>query len=1171
MVVLVFMVMLLVLALGLLQLSSITLRSSEQQKWTTEARANARLALMMGLAQLQKEMGPDQRVSAPAGVLDADPETPAVEGVANPRFNGVWQAADEVSVANMDAKPKGQKEAFRAWLVSAPDSADFSYAAKTSLEADASARIAVGSGSVSDPADQVRVPVIRSDRGGFAWWTSDNGQKATLRASDSPRSAPSQDIASTLAESRRFNPLGHHVMDGVMPESEEKLAKLPDAAMIDVAGSAPAPAGGDLPSHRYFHDLTTQSEFIPVDVTAGKLKRCMNLWLASLEEQGQGAAANAGTLGQNGGIDRDYRLFSWDQLRNAMGYTNNSAMLAFDSRGRPRVTAYRQAGFGGGRDDMETNPSIERDRWRIQPVLLKTAYVVSYSAIQMTAPPDTNKPLALRLHIYPIVVLWNPYNVDLVVPEYNAGSSPIPVVFNINAAGQSTVVDFVKRNATIYPAFGPESPQKSASNLVIPAGATRVLYPEKFDPSHPEYHRNRFPYDYYFWMQNKSFDCGPGNYGGPFLNLKDDRNTSFQSNPGSEIAGGAGDSVRISVAPSVTNLSSNTGGISLQMGGEHTDWHGNNGSGSDDLNTLERFGTSTLTGFRFTPTSPQISVIPDGQIPALTFGQLLNRPTPLFIFETYRKPLDENLFPSKDWSFSMPSHAIHASPSSLATDQVTPWFEDGFTFRFNAVTSWIDVSKRMQLPPNRDDEAYFGTSYSPSGQLRAIAQEIPLVPPSSLAQLQHLPLFDYRPEPKVPENPFGMGIDFKFHRGRITQFPQNNAIGNSFASPGIPALAITSKGWPYWAYDISHPAPVRFDRSYIANKLLWDGWWCSSLFPQDGPFFHKYGQPRKLQEVASQWLQGKRSLPDEASQVRTTQAPEAVISSLFGAGGKLNPDAAARLATFVRINGGFNVNSVSAKAWEQFYSQMLSRAVVTMNSTEGTEKPEITPAREDAFTVSRFTFQGGLAAERANGRDREDSWWNGCRELTPDQIRGLAEATVRQVKRRGPFRSLADFVNRSLAGDPDLALKGALQSALDDSRSNVNQPLADLSVSYGPGVPRPQYQFPAAAEGPLRQGIPGWVTQADLLQVVGPALAPRSDTFTIRAMGESVDAKGEPRARAWCEAVVQRGVAYVSPADPPERAAKDLSDPSNKIFGRRMELVSFRWLSADETREIKKS
>lgn len=1170
MVVLVMMVLLAVLALGLLQLSAITLRTTEQQKWRAEARANARVALMMGLAQLQKEMGPDQRVSAPAGVLDTDPETPEVDGVANPRFTGVWQSGEEVTVDNMDARPKNRTEAFRSWLVSAPDPTDFNYAANTSLASDATARIAAGGGSVSDPADQVRVPVIRNDQGGFAWWTSDNGQKATLRAPDPEKNGGARDVADTLAGSRRFNPLGHHVSDPVMPDTLEKLGKLPDMSTIDVAGATPG--NGDLASRRYFHDLTTQSEFLPVDVTSGKLKRCMNLWLEWLEEQGQAEAARAGTLGPNGGVNRDYRLFSWDQLRNAMSYSKNPAMLAFDPKGRPRVTAYRQTGFRGGRDDIEANPSIERDRWRLQPVLLKNLYVVSYSTVQMTAPTDPNKPLALRLHIYPIVVLWNPYNVDLVVPEYNAGSSPIPVVFNIDAGGQTTTVDFVKRNATIYPAFGPESPQKSASNLVIPAGATRVLYPEKFDPSHPEYHRNRFPYDFYFWMQNKAFDCGAnGNYGGPFLNLKNAGNTSFQSSPGSEIAGGGGDSLRISVVPSVSTLGSNTGGISLQMGGEHTDWHGNNGTGTDDLNTVLRFGTSTVTGFRFTATSPQISVIPESEVPVRTFGQLLNSPTPLFIFETYRKPLDEELFPSKDWSFSMPSHPVHASPSSLATDQVTPWFEDGFTFRFKAVTTWIDVSKRMQLPPNRDDEMYFGTSYTPAGQLRAIAQEIPLVPPVSLAQLQHLPLFDYRPEPKIPENPFGMNVDFKFHRGRITQFPQNNAIGNSYASPGIPALAITAKGWPYWAHDISHPDPVRFDRSYIANKLLWDGWWCSSLFSQDGLFFRQYGRSRNLQAVANQWLQGNRALPDEACQLRTAEPPESVLASLFGAGGKLKPDAAARLAAFVRINGGFNVNSVSAKAWEQFYSQMLSRPVVVMDSTEGTEKPEISPAREDAFTVSRFTFQGGLPAERASGKEMEDRWWNGSRELTADQIRGLAEATVRQVKRRGPFRSLADFVNRSLAGDSTLALKGTLQAALDDTRSKVNQPLAGMSMNYASGVPRPQYAFPAAAEGPLRQGIPGWVTQADLLQVVGPALAPRSDTFTIRAMGEAVDSKGETRAVAWCEGVVQRGADYLSPADPPDRAAKDLTDASNKIFGRRMELVSFRWLTAEETREIKKA
>jgi hypothetical protein len=92
-------------------------------------------------------------------------------------------------------------------------------------------------------------------------------------------------------------------------------------------------------------------------------------------------------------------------------------------------------------------------------------------------------------------------------------------------------------------------------------------------------------------------------------------------------------------------------------------------------------------------------------------------------------------------------------------------------------------------------------------------------------------------------------------------------------------------------------------------------------------------------------------------------------------------------------------------------------------------------------------------------------------------------------------------------------------------------------------------------------GAPAWLTQADVLQVIGPALAARSDTFVIRAYGDAVDPSGKVTARAWCEAVVQRVPQPIDPDDSginPEDAGK----PGD--FGRRFLITSFRWLTEEE-------
>jgi hypothetical protein len=196
-----------------------------------------------------------------------------------------------------------------------------------------------------------------------------------------------------------------------------------------------------------------------------------------------------------------------------------------------------------------------------------------------------------------------------------------------------------------------------------------------------------------------------------------------------------------------------------------------------------------------------------------------------------------------------------------------------------------------------------------------------------------------------------------------------------------------------------------------------------------------------------------------------------------------------------------------------------------------------------------------------------DAVWAGYRELNEDEVNRLAIAIVAEVKKRGPFISLADFVNRRLAED-ETGRMGPLQAAIENAGLNSTL-VGGFSLNNQSSLP--DYTHPdhvpdaTRMEQTLKPASKAWgaatyLTQADLLQVLGPALTARSDSFVIRAYGDAVDSGGNVKARAWCEAVVQRTPEPMSPD------VTGLNPETSGLggFGRRFRIQSFRWLSPDE-------
>ena len=156
------------------------------------------------------------------------------------------------------------------------------------------------------------------------------------------------------------------------------------------------------------------------------------------------------------------------------------------------------------------------------------------------------------------------------------------------------------------------------------------------------------------------------------------------------------------------------------------------------------------------------------------------------------------------------------------------------------------------------------------------------------------------------------------------------------------------------------------------------------------------------------------------------------------------------------------------------------------------------------------------------------------------------------------FITLSDFVNRRLI-DNKTGLEGALQAAID--ATDINDSFFETVIESdlnGLGLSQPEH-----ATGKTSSGAPGFLRQSDLLTSLGQVLAVRSDTFVIRAYGDTVDPFSNEKVEAWCEVVVQRTPDYVDPANSPSDRDGSLNS-LNDLMGRQFEIVSFRWLNSNQ-------
>ena len=507
-----------------------------------------------------------------------------------------------------------------------------------------------------------------------------------------------------------------------------------------------------------------------------------------------------------------------------------------------------------------------------------------------------------------------------------------------------------------------------------------------------------------------------------------------------------------------------------------------------------------------------------------------------------------------------------------------PWVVDPRSWDANMLERNVGVGWKKMLTQAsdmcpveyRNEMAYWGDGVGAGdGQTNIVLFEIPTAPLVSIGQLQHVECSVLEMEPSY-------------------------VVGNSYAPIGFKDSELEGVFvWPESGYmrdgvgervsSIHSPQP-RGDLSFAANLNLFDRYFFSGVNFGDADSAQSKDMDAFVEDAFS----------DDASK---NPFPNRRVTLIRDFGDRKEADVKEdfydpeKIARNLLLNGAFNVNSTSVEAWKAVLAGLHGKLLQLDGKFD--EVSETPFARFMALIGARA---GGFGNVADNFRD-EGSGWRWYSELSDDMLQKLAEALVEQVRSRGPFMSMGDFVNRRLSGE-DEGKAGALQAAIDaaDVNKSARSSFGDGGNASNPDDKRYPNLFPTDVAS-KKAGVPGYVTQGDVLANVGPGLSARSDTFTIRAYGDISGLTGTPEARAWCEAVVQRVPEFFDPQEDEEGGEMidvvefrenyrdDQKDAEalrpekyvlekfsrngklssvNKLFGRRYKIISFRWLSQDE-------
>ncbi|NWK56575.1 hypothetical protein HW115_13215 [Verrucomicrobiaceae bacterium N1E253] len=1193
------MVLLVMIALAMLSLSTLELRSSISAKHQSIAKANARMALMIALGELQKYAGQDQRVTANASILDTDPITPEMDGVIYPYTLGVWSTADEDGryliqtddVLNdsgeqflVDSRVKDEwdrsTEVLR-WLVSGEDF--------DPMDSYGSQMVYLGREGEMD----IRIPSTQVGNGHFAWRVSDNAQKYTFNtlnpfADKAKIATQDKSIAESLV------PLQTPVdtideLNGVDPTEEEKAKMLSTMSLALLDGQI---VGSGDALQKIKDSLTYMSMGLLTNPQTGGTKKNLS---AFIEDYGSYADKGEGFLQ---GMQKKDPILDRDRFRYTsptFGVLQDYASLREEVSAGAISSRSEESSPTAIHDTNTAQPApvtTERIKQGVHPVLTKAA-VFPYVAY------SKEKEMAVYL-FFPRVELYNPYDVTLRGQDYIVsvtarwGSKRYKADLRVIRDGEEKVFsyqglgtqasanthagmpfatdrDFVFRVSCPDIAPGETllfSPDRSSGSERIANGkAARFYWPSEGVGSNLVLSPESDPEEMTcFWMP-----CKSGLQAGAEI-----KNTDNLL------------SMRIYVPSAHYPCFWDWGNkphrvaklykMNQAFSGHYADERGNN---LELLQAIEAYAylRGNLGIWPSVNRTYQLSSVQD------VIGQSIDHEVFRYWWMGYRLMKDSPTQSAtaavggKDCAFPMlRQYNIRGAYSHFHPIPYQGKAGNRYIFGPYGWTNAHDIFAMPWTGSAGDDALCMSNSYNAAMWDDGKYKMNPYFWNDNSSAMS-MPLFEI-PKPDVPL----LSMTSLRHASMTTkQHAPSYIVGSSSAPIYAPRHASAASMEQYrnafircgkhhnksmlWEYHNDENTYYEnydaYDFSYEYNHALYDAYFLSGIADFNQAFESKI------------WNRDE-TLPN----------PRLSLSSHEGAAEQGHLTDLHYAARCLYINGSFNVNCTDPEVWSLMLKSMRGARLLT-------GKGEVADA--DSTPYPRHSQPVGKAEEPKDSYDQSN--WDSFRSLSDYQIEELSLAIVEQVKRRAPFISVSDFINRrlteapsdgDLASDPGLAfgptseddesklgLSGALQAALDDTE--INQYAEDLHNSPSPDVTIIGDQSYWRHNGEERmQMAPNFVEQADILTKIDPVISSRGDTFTITVYGDSSE-NGIVQARAWASATVQRQYAYVddkggSPGgkqgDLPETSEEFLTSALNRRFGRTFQLIDFRWLNKSELSDL---